>query len=139
MPGPTALNGSIAELIYSAGPLAKFVLIVLALFSVISWALIVEKWWEFRRIRRESERFLEMFRDARRFSLVFGTAKKLRGSPLAQLYAAGGQEVARVAGGVELADHLLEETDEGLSPDVLDAVSRAMRRTAAAEIARMER
>ncbi|HET7874078.1 MAG TPA: MotA/TolQ/ExbB proton channel family protein, partial [Methylomirabilota bacterium] len=46
---------------------------------------------------------------------------------------------ARVAGGVELADHLLEETDEGLSPDVLDAVSRAMRRTAAAEIARMER
>jgi biopolymer transport protein TolQ len=139
VPGTANLNGGIAELVLSAGPVAKFVLAVLALFSIVCWALIVEKWWEFRKIRRESVRFIRVFRDARRFSLVYGAAKKHRESPLAQLYLAGGQEVAAAMGGVEVADRMLEDGDEGLAPDRLDAVNRAMRRAAGSEIERMER
>jgi biopolymer transport protein TolQ len=80
-----------------------------------------------------------VFRDARRFSLVYGAAKKHRESPLAQLYLAGGQEVAAAMGGVEIADRMLEEGDEGLGSDRLDAVNRAMRRASGSEIERMER
>ena len=65
MPGNANLGGGVAELVLSAGPIAKVVLSVLAVFSIVCWALIVEKWWEFRRIRRESSRFLRVFRDAR--------------------------------------------------------------------------
>ena len=65
MPGTASANGGIAELILSAGPVAKFVLIVLAVFSIICWALIVEKWWEFRKIRRDTTSFVRIFRDAR--------------------------------------------------------------------------
>jgi biopolymer transport protein TolQ len=133
------MNGGIADLVLSAGPVAKFVLAVLALFSVICWALIVEKWWEFRKIRRESTRFARVFREARRFSLVYAAAKKHRESPLAQLYLAGGQEVAATFGGGELADRFFEESDEGLSPERLDAINRAMRRAAGSEVERMER
>src|SRR5262245_12014385 len=79
-------GGDIADLIWSAAPLAKGVLALLALLSVISWALIVEKWWEFRKASRESARFLRVFREARRFSAVFSAAKKHRDSPLAQVY-----------------------------------------------------
>jgi biopolymer transport protein TolQ len=139
LPANASLNGGIAELVLSAGPVAKFVLAVLALFSVICWALIVEKWWEFRKIRRESTRFLRVFREARRFSLVYGAAKKHRESPLAQLYLAGGQEVAATFGSGELADRFLEDSDEGLPPERLDAINRAMRRAAGSEIERMER
>ena len=64
MPGTAGANAGISELILSAGPVAKFVLVLLALFSVICWALIVEKWWEFRRVRSESTRFLRVFREA---------------------------------------------------------------------------
>ena len=139
MPGTTGLNGGIAELVWSAGPVAKFVLAVLALFSIVCWALIVEKWWEFRKIRRESQRFVRIFREGRRFSVVYAAAKKHRNSPLAELYLAAGQEVATSLGGAEMVDRLLEEGDEGVGSDLLDAANRAMRRAAGVEIERMER
>jgi len=139
LPANPSLNGGVADLVLSAGPVAKFVLAVLALFSVICWALIVEKWWEFRKIRRESTRFMRVFREARRFSLVYGAAKKHRESPLAQMYLAGGQEVAATFGSGEMADRFLEDSDEGMPLDRLDSINRAMRRAAGSEIERMER
>jgi biopolymer transport protein TolQ len=139
MPGNANLSGGVAELVLSAGPIAKIVLAVLAVFSIICWALIVEKWWEFRRIRRDSLRFLRLFRDARRFSVVYGAAKKHRESPLAHIYLAAGQEVASSLGGVEVVDRVLDESEEGVGAERLDSISRAMRRAAAAEVARMER
>ncbi len=139
MPGNASLTGGVADLVLSAGPIAKIVLSVLAVFSIICWALIVEKWWEFRRIRRESSRFLRIFREARRFSAIFTAAKKFRESPLAQIHLAAGQELASMLGGVEIVDRVLEESEEGLGPERLDAINRAMRRVASGEIARMER
>ena len=140
MPGNANLNSSgIAELVLTAGPIAKVILGVLAVFSIICWALIVEKWWEFRRVRRESARFLRVFREARRFSVVYTAAKKYRDSPLAQVYVGAGQELTSMLGGVEIVDRVLEESDEGLGADRLDAINRAMRRVGAAEISRMER
>ena len=68
MPGNGSLNSSVIELVLSAGPVAKFVLIVLGLFSVVCWALIVEKWWEFRKIHRESMAFMRIFREGRRLA-----------------------------------------------------------------------
>ncbi|HEX4995405.1 MAG TPA: MotA/TolQ/ExbB proton channel family protein [Methylomirabilota bacterium] len=139
MPGSGSANGGVAELVLSAGPVAKFVLLLLATFSVICWALIVEKWWEFRKIRRESLRFRQIFREARRFSVVYGAAKKHRDSPLAQLYVAAGQELVTAYGSAEMVDHVLDDADEGLAVERLDATSRALRRAGSAEVARMER
>jgi biopolymer transport protein TolQ len=129
----------VAELVLQAGPVAKVVLAILLLFSVVCWALIVEKWWEFRRIRRESLRFRGFFRDARRFSIVYGATKKYRSSPLAQIYLAAGQELAGTYGSPEAVDQAVEGPDGGLAPEALDAMHRAMRRAAANEVARMER
>ncbi len=133
------MNGGAAELVLSAGPVAKFVLAVLAVFSIVCWALIVEKWWEFRNIRRDSISFRQVFREARRFSVVFGAARKHRGSPLAQLYVAAGQELINAYGTTEAVDQILEDPEEGLPQERLEAVARALRRASAAEVARMER
>jgi biopolymer transport protein TolQ len=110
--------------------------VVLLLFSIVSWALIVEKWWQFRRIRRQSAAFLKAFREGRRASALVGASRKLRESPLANLYLAGYHEVAGIS---EIADRVLDEADEGLPADRLDAVHRALRRAAGQEIARLER
>ena len=139
MTGNSPLNSSIADLVLNAGPVAKFVLAVLCALSIVCWALIVEKWWQFGRIRRESLRFLKVFRDGRRFSVVLNGAKKHRESPLAQLYIAGCQEAAVPYGGGDMIDHALDEAEEGIPPERVDAVNRAMRRAASAEVARMER
>ena len=49
-----ALSSGVLELVLNAGPIAKVVLAILLLFSIISWALIVEKWWQLRRVRRQT-------------------------------------------------------------------------------------
>jgi biopolymer transport protein TolQ len=132
-------NSGVVDLVLHAGPVAKFVLLLLCLFSIICWALAAEKWWQFRRIRRESLRFLKAFREGRRFSVVLGAARKHRESPLAQIYIAGCQEAGGGFAASEMLEHALEEADEAMTPDRLDAVDRAMRRSAAAEVSRMER
>jgi biopolymer transport protein TolQ len=139
VPTNGGLTASVLDLVLNAGPVAKFVLVVLAIFSIVCWALIVEKWWQFRRVRVETVRFLRAFREGRRFSIVYGAARKHRDSPLAQLYASAYQEVSGAAPLPEMVDQLLDDPEEGLGPERLEAVSRAMRRSASAEISRMER
>jgi len=132
------MSSNVLDPILQAGPLARFVLGVLLFFSVICWALIVEKWWEFRAIKRDAKGFMRVFRDGRRFSLIYGAAKKFRSSPLAQLYSAAGLELSTVYGGVDQVDAALED-GEGLPRDAVDAAHRAMRRATEVEVARLER
>lgn len=139
MPTNGGMTIGVLDLVLNAGPVAKFVLVVLGIFSVVCWALIIEKWWEFRQIRLESLRFLRAFREGRRFSVVYGAARKHRESPLAQLYTAAHQELGGGNLLPEMVDQLLDDPEEGLPPERLEAVNRAMRRAASGEIARMER
>jgi biopolymer transport protein TolQ len=136
LPTSDALGSNVLDLVIQAGPVAKAVLALLAVFSIVSWALIVDKWWQFRRVRSQTIAFLRAYREGRRPSVVLGSARKLRESPLAQLYIAAHQEVSGIS---EVVDHVLEDVDEGLGGERLDAVHRAMRRASALEIARLER
>jgi len=132
------MPSNVLDPILQSGPLARFVLGVLLFFSVICWALIVEKWWEFRALKRDSKGFIRAYREGRRFSTIYSAARKFRSSPLAQLYSAAGLELSSVYGGVEQVDAALED-GEGLPRDALDAAHRAMRRATEIEVARMER
>ena len=126
MPTSEPLSSGVLELVLNAGPVAKVVLAILLLFSIVAWALIVEKWWQFRRVRRQTLAFMKVFREGRRPSIVHAAARKFRESPLAQLYAAAYGEISGVP---DVIDSVVEDGDEGLSSDRLDAVHRAMRRT----------
>ena len=136
MPTSDALGSNVLDLVLQAGPVAKAVLALLGIFSIVSWALIVDKWWQLRRVRSQTVAFLRAYREGRRPSVVLAAARKLRESPLAQLYVAAHQEVSGIA---EVVDHVLEDNEDGLGGERLDAVHRAMRRSAALEIARLER
>jgi biopolymer transport protein TolQ len=130
------LTSGILELVLHAGPVAKIVLLVLAIFSIVSWALIVEKWWQFRRVRTETLAFMKVFREGRRASAVYAAARKFRDSPLAHLYVAGYQEFAGIPDTVE---GLMDDADEATGTDRLDIVHRTLRRTTSLEVSRLER
>lgn len=136
MPTSDALSSGVLELVLNAGPVAKVVLAILLLFSIISWALIVEKWWQLRRVRRQTLGFVKVFREGRRPSMVHSAARKFRDSPLAQLYAAAYGEISGLP---DVVDPVVDDGDDGLAPERLDAVHRAMRRSAGLEIAQLER
>src|SRR5580765_7618082 len=119
-PLPTSeLSSGVLELILNAGPVAKVVLAILLLFSVVSWALIVEKWWQLRRVRRQTLGFVKVFREGRRPSMVHSAARKFRESPLAQLYAAA---YAEISGLPEGEAPVIDDGDEGLPAERLESV-----------------
>jgi biopolymer transport protein TolQ len=132
---PDTLTAGVLDLIWNAGPVGKLVLGLLAIFSIISWALIVEKWWQLRRVRSQTLNFLKVFREGRRPSAVALAAKKFRDSPLAQLYVAAYQELS---GTPDALEHGLDDSDDAGS-DRLAAADRAMRRQAGLEVAQIER
>ncbi len=135
MASADTLNTGILALVWNSGPIAKIVLAILLVFSITSWALIVEKAWQLRRVRRQTVEFLRAFREGRRPSAIQSAARKLRESPLAQLYAAAYQEMV---GMTEGPDRMLDDVDDGLPAERLEAVNRALRRAAAHEVAQLE-
>ena len=76
-----------------AGPMAKFILAALALFSIGSWAIILGKLVQFQRADRQTGKFLEVFHRSQRFSEVNAQAGKLGASPLVGIFQAGYAEI----------------------------------------------
>ena len=61
-----AVPRSAVELVLTASTETKVVLIVTAVFSLVSWFIIVLKWWQFRRLNKQADRFFaEMERTTR--------------------------------------------------------------------------
>ena len=56
-----AIPSSPWEMITHATPVTKFVLVLLAVLSLVSWAIMFAKWWEFRTGREASRSFVSEF------------------------------------------------------------------------------
>jgi biopolymer transport protein TolQ len=126
------------ELILGAGPVVKLVLLVLAFFSVVSWAIIFSKFLIVHRAMRESARFLEFFWATKRFDAIGQGLMNYARSPLAVLFREGYQELVKGQGqrrreGEE--EHAAPTADLGASGNV----ARALRRATTQETHRLER
>ena len=96
---PTAIiGGEIANLVAQSGIVAKVVLLILLLFSLISWAVILSKWSSYSRARVQSGRFLRAFRKAVRLKDVAAVSEQFRPSPLVSVFEGGYEEYQRQAG-----------------------------------------
>ena len=81
-----AIGGEISGLIQTSGLVAKAVLVILLIFSVLSWAIIFSKWGLFRRARVQSNRFMRMFRKSERLNDVAAVVEQFRPSPLVAVF-----------------------------------------------------
>ena len=52
---------SILDLVMDASPLVQFVMVLLALASIVSWVLIFQRWFALNRVRREMDDFEDEF------------------------------------------------------------------------------
>ncbi len=90
---PSTSASALLEIIANSSAISKFVLAVLALFSVISWGITFHKVLVFRRARKQSNSFLEVFRKSSKFSEVQAVCETLKASPLVGLFQAGYAEL----------------------------------------------
>jgi len=73
------------KLILEADIVVKGVIILLAVLSVVSWAIIIQKMLLFQKVRKNCEQFLDFFRADMGSSKVLDRAHKATMNPLASL------------------------------------------------------
>ncbi|MDP9160961.1 MAG: MotA/TolQ/ExbB proton channel family protein [Acidobacteriota bacterium] len=122
------IGGQITDLVSETGPVAKIVLLILLIFSVISWSIILSKWTLLRRARVQSGRFIRAFRKAQRLQDVAAVAEQFRPSPLVGVFEGGFEEYRRQGGG-----------NPGSVIRTPVAVQRAMQIATSEELTRFER
>src|SRR5208337_4593347 len=90
-----ALGGEVVDMVSHTGLVAKVVLLILMIFSLLSWAIILAKWGSFRRASVQSARFIKVFRRATRLQELTAVAEQYRPSPLVAVFAGAVDEIKR--------------------------------------------
>jgi biopolymer transport protein TolQ len=139
---PAPGSGDVIRLVAETTPINQAVLVILVLFSVASWAIILQKFWSFRRSERDTSRFLDVFRRSSKFSEVQAACPSLPATPLVGVFQAGYAEI----------NAQFRTTNPGATPasnppataarpilKSLDGVDRALIRAATVEINKLER
>ncbi|MGD9032825.1 MAG: protein TolQ [Desulfobacteraceae bacterium] len=131
-----AFGGDIIQMIVHAGLVVKFVLLILFLFSIISWTIIFVKWRLLRRAKDETEFFLDLFWESTEFGRLYDECDELLFSPVAHLFRAGYSELKKIG---KIQAHP-ESKDRDLDIQrVFDNVERTLKRTAIDQSNRLER
>jgi biopolymer transport protein TolQ len=127
------------DLILAASPIVQFVMGLLLLFSVISWGIVLYKWWTYRGIEKDTRTFLEVFRKSAKFSEVQAVCPSLAQSPLVGMFQAGY---------AELTAQLRQNNPPSASPGTpaprptlksITAVDRALLRASSIELSKLEK
>lgn len=114
------------DLFLQAGTVGKLVLLLLALASVYSWAIIFMKWRSIRRADAENEMFLNAFWHSKNIEEIFTKSAKFERSPVASVFKSGFKELKKLSG-METKDLAMEN------------INRAMLRASNNEISMLER
>jgi biopolymer transport protein TolQ len=81
----TGSHWDVLAAIIAAGPVVKGVMLILLLFSVVSWAIIIAKFRQFNRAQRENAEFFKVFWAAPNLASATQATDHLAYSPAARL------------------------------------------------------
>ncbi|MCG2758207.1 MAG: protein TolQ [Desulfobacteraceae bacterium] len=133
---------NLIHMISNAGLMVQFVMALLLIFSIISWTIILIKYFYIRKAYKESDNFMDFFWKSRDLSEAFAKAKQLHGSPIARVFRIGYLELKKLTkSGVPIKSSPSSETAPhsslGAKFTGTDNIKRALRRAINTEIARM--
>jgi biopolymer transport protein TolQ len=138
-------GSTFVNLIASATPVSAAVLAILTLLSIFCWSIILYKLFVFRRSRRQSVNFLDVFRRSNKFSEVQAVCRSLAESPLVGLFQAGYAELTaqlRQTTAIDTAETQLPNPKAGANRPTLkslSAVDRALMRASVVEVNKLEK
>ncbi|HNZ09939.1 MAG: Biopolymer transport protein ExbB [Deltaproteobacteria bacterium ADurb.Bin151] len=126
-------HGSLLGMIADAGFMVKFVLLILLIFSIISWTIIFLKFRYYRKIRKENEEFDSDYQRSNKLSEVVPAAKKYPHSTTAEVFRVGYAELSKI-------NKVSKDTarPEEISLSSIDNVQRALNRASNTEMTKLE-
>lgn len=121
------------ELVLTSSRETKFVLAVLVVFSLVSWYLIFLKWWQFRKMRRQADRFMADIERAPRLDDAYRAAMRLPSSPYNRLLREGVHFLSELRPGALKSDGPVVESHATLTTTQLEALRMVLAKEVAVE------
>lgn len=119
----TGESHHLINLVLQADPVVQFTLVLLVIFSIVSWAIIFAKHRQLKVSKRQSRGFIELFWNAERMDDL-APKRRLRRGPAFQIYNVGQQSV--------------EQHKKSARKEAKDSVERDVRRAYEEEIEQAE-
>ncbi|MEE2987632.1 MAG: MotA/TolQ/ExbB proton channel family protein [Nitrospinota bacterium] len=115
---------SVVDMVISSGLMAKGVLLLLLIFSMVSWAIILQKYFMYKKARREDGQLLAMFAKSEHLTNIYNFSKKLTASPVARIFLTGYRELYLFQ---EMSRKRKNEKGENLSPSKESITARDLK------------
>jgi biopolymer transport protein TolQ len=127
-----ATKTSVLQIALSTSPFAKFIMAILLIFSIVSWAIIIGKWGFFRRVHRANDNYLRRFRQRTSLVQFAGSTVASSDSALPDMLGAAMSQYQFLTG--RQAAGIRPETIE----PTMQVIAEAMNRRMSAEVSRYE-
>ncbi len=130
--------GSFWTLITNSGPIAQAVLLILLLFSVFSWAIIVQKVRSYRQVEQQSREFYEEFKQGLSLSEINQYCEQYPMASLAGIFRSGYEELNHRIKATEDQARSADKTREDAIVRSLSALQRTLQKASVAEMITLE-
>ena len=114
--------------ILSASLIVQLTFLILIIMSVVSWAIIIQKYMLFKKIKNSNAPLEEVFLQDGSFEEIYSKARALEDSPLSQIFIEGYNEMTKI-----VSKPQPEKSLKGL-----DNIERALRKACDTERSRLE-
>lgn len=132
--GPAVHNGDLISLVSGATLVGKITLLMLLIFSIVSWAIIIFKLVEYSNAKSNSQKFINFFRKTKNFSDINKFVASFQNNPLGEIFKNGYKELSHQLG----AENQRSQSHEQAALN-LESLNRSLLRASNAEITRLER
>jgi biopolymer transport protein TolQ len=129
------------NVVWGLGLFAKIIVLILIIFSIISWAIIVNKYLRFRKIRRNNRFLYRLFRERSSVLDFIGIASEYPNNILSKLVFAADEEWKRIIKpNPQITNSSTEQTIIGSSEvlQLLPNINDTLLGTASLEVERLE-
>jgi len=134
-------HGSLLSMVLEAGAMVQFVLLLLLVFSVVSWAIIIMKYKVLKRVKKDNDGFLDAYMKGSKLSEIFPETKKYPDSTIAEVFRSGYTELIKVTKVIrESLAGREADSGEGSSVEMnsIDNIERALNRARDSETTKLE-
>jgi biopolymer transport protein TolQ len=128
---------SIISMFLNAGLIVKCVMLLLMIFSIGSWYIIFMKFILFKKVRQESDTFLENFWKSKNLAEAAKSAQKTPLSPESQIFITGFSELQKISKSKAASSDANDTFEMRLAG--MDNLKRALEKAATTEAERLSR
>lgn len=134
---PLALptNNNIISILLGLGLFAKLIVLILIIFSVVSWAIIIKKYVQFHGLKKQHRFVYELFKKRSSVFELIGVAEEYPNNLLSKLIVTAAGELQRI----NKNNPGVASNQETLTFQVLPNISSALNRTIASEAEQLEK